>query len=148
MAVCPSNDKRVKLFGLIRETSARLDRTLGHELEDSCGLPLPWFEVLLNLRRSESGVLKMTEIADAIVHSNAGTTRLIDRLEDAGLVCRQSCPNDRRSTHVAITADGNARLDAALDAHVEHVVTHVSSRLTAAERDELARILGKLSADA
>ena len=141
MAVCPTNDKRVKLFGLIRETSARLDRTLGNELEDSCGLPLPWFEVLLNL-------LKMTEIADAIVHSNAGTTRLIDRLEEANLVCRQSCPNDRRSTHVAITTEGNARLDAALDAHVEHVVTHVSSRLTSTERDELTRILGKLSADA
>jgi DNA-binding MarR family transcriptional regulator len=148
MSACPSNDTRVKLFGLLRETSARLDRTMGHELEDSCGLPLPWFEVLLNLRRSESGVLTMTEIADAIVHSNAGTTRLIDRLESSQLVCRQSCPNDRRAIHVAITSAGNQKLDEALDAHVQHVAHHVSSRLTAEERAELTRILGKLNADA
>ncbi|MGD0853898.1 MAG: MarR family transcriptional regulator [Acidimicrobiales bacterium] len=96
---CPSGDEKVQLFGLLLETNARLSRSLGLELEAQCELPLPWFDVLLQLRRSPEGRLKMNEIADAIVHSSGGTTRLIDRIEEAGYVARQSCPSDRRAIH-------------------------------------------------
>jgi len=108
---CPSGDEKVQLFGLLLETNARLSRKLGIELESSCELPLAWFDVLLQLRRSPDGHLKMNEIAEAIVHSSGGTTRLVDRIEEAGLVARQSCPSDRRAIHVAITETGNAKLD-------------------------------------
>jgi len=101
-SACPSGDERVVLFGLLLETNARLSRSLGVELEAACDLPLAWFEVLLQLRKVPEGRLKMNQIADAIVHSSGGTTRLIDRIEEAGYVTREHCPSDRRAIYVAI----------------------------------------------
>ena len=146
MAVCPSSDERVTLFALLLDTNARLSRSFALALEENCELPLPWFEVLLQLRREPTGQLKMNEIADAIVHSTGGTTRLIDRLEDAGLVERQLCPSDRRAIHVAITSAGNDKLDEALGVHMKYLEEHLSSRLTCDERGDLTALLTKLNA--
>jgi DNA-binding MarR family transcriptional regulator len=142
---CPSGDDRVILFGRLLETNARLSRSLGLELEASCNLPLAWFEVLLQLRRSPDGRLKMTQVADAIVHSTGGTTRLIDRLEGAGLVQRQLCPSDRRAIHVAITEVGNRKLDEALNVHLDYLQDNLASRLSDEERITLTELLTKLN---
>ena len=143
-AACPSGDERVVLFGLLAETNARLSRDLATALEAECGLPLAWFDVLLRLRRAEDGRLKMSQMADAIVHSTGGTTRLVDRLEEAGLVTRQSCPNDRRAVYVAITPAGNARLDGALAVHLEFLDRQLATRLSEDERAALRGLLTKL----
>ncbi len=143
---CPSSDERVKLFALLLETNARLSRSLGAELEEACGLPLAWFDVLLQLRTSPDGRLKMNQIADAIVHSTGGTTRLIDRLEEADLVERQLCPSDRRAIHVAITDRGNAKLDSAFDVHLGYLDKNLTARLSAGERVTLTKLLTKLNA--
>jgi DNA-binding MarR family transcriptional regulator len=142
---CPSGDEKVQLFGLLLETNARLARSLGLELESTCDLPLAWFDVLLQLRKSPDGRLKMNQIADAIVHSTGGTTRLIDRLEVAGLVERQNCPSDRRAIHVAITDVGNEKLDAALHVHLGYLEENLATRLTKVERETLADLLMKLN---
>lgn len=142
---CPSSDKRVVLFGLLLETNARLSKSLGLQLEAACGLPLAWFEVLLQLRRSPDGRLKMNQIADAIVHSTGGTTRLIDRLEEAHYVERSLCPNDRRAIHVGITNEGNAKLDEALNVHLDYLDENLVARLSCDERDTLAALLEKLN---
>jgi DNA-binding MarR family transcriptional regulator len=118
---------------------------LGLELEAECELPLAWFDVLLQLRRSPVGRLKMNEIADAIVHSSGGTTRLVDRIEEAGLVARQSCPSDRRAIHVAITDAGNAKLDQALNVHLEYLDDSLAKQLTEIERATLTTLLTKLN---
>ena len=145
LSICPSGDERVQLFGLLIETNARLERTLGQALEESCGLPLNWFFVLLQLRRSPEGRLKMSEIADATVHSSGGTTRLIDRIVEAGYVERRLCPSDRRAIHVELTARGNEVLDLALGAHLEHLESHLTARLDLEERTALSRLLEKLN---
>ncbi|MHB1088473.1 MAG: MarR family winged helix-turn-helix transcriptional regulator [Acidimicrobiales bacterium] len=144
--VCPTGDERVVLFGLLLETNARLSKSLGLALEAQCDLPLAWFEVLLQLRKSPDGRLKMAQVADAIVHSTGGTTRLIDRLEEAGLVERQLCPTDRRAIHVAITDLGNQRLDEALSVHLEYLQDTLVSRLSGHERATLTDLLTKLNA--
>ena len=143
---CPSGDEKVTLFGLLLETNARLARGLGVELEATCDLPLPWFEVLLQLRKTPEGRLKMNQIADAIVHSTGGTTRLIDRLEEAGYVERTMCPSDRRAIHVAITDGGNAKLDEALAVHLVYLNERLAGRLSEPERQSLSTLLGKLNA--
>lgn len=142
---CPSSDERVTLFALLLDTNARLSRSFAVRLEENCAIPLAWFEVLLQLRRAPEGRLKMTQVAEAIVHSTGGTTRLIDRLEHAGLVKRQLCPSDRRAVHVAITSRGDAQLDEALRVHMAYLEEHVSSRLTCDERGTLATLLSKLN---
>jgi DNA-binding MarR family transcriptional regulator len=144
-SACPSGDEKVQLFGLLLETNARLARSLGLELESTCELPLAWFDVLLQLRRAPEGRLKMNQIADAIVHSTGGTTRLIDRLEGAQFVERQNCPSDRRAIHVAITDQGNAKLDEALGVHLEYLEGNLANRLSDDERATLAVLLTKLN---
>ncbi|MHB8827319.1 MAG: MarR family winged helix-turn-helix transcriptional regulator [Acidimicrobiales bacterium] len=147
-SACPSGDEKVELFGLLLETNARLARTLGLELEAQCDLPLAWFEVLLQLRRASDSRLKMNQIADAIVHSTGGTTRLIDRLVEAGLVVRESCPSDRRAIYVAMTNAGDAKLDEALGVHLSYLDKNLAGRLSTTERSTLAGLLVKLNASA
>ena len=142
---CPSGDEKVMLFGLMLETNARLTKELGSALETSCQLPLAWFEVLLQLRQTSDGRLKMSQMADAIVHSTGGTTRLIDRLEEATFVRREHCPSDRRSIFVAITDEGNAKLDEALGVHLEYLNENMGVRLNPSERETLAELLSKLN---
>lgn len=143
---CPSGDEKVTLFGLLIETNARLARNLGAALEAGCQLPLAWFEVLLRLRQSPDSRLKMSQMADAIVHSTGGTTRLVDRLEEAGLVRRENCPSDRRSVYVALTDEGSAKLDQALSVHLEYLDESLGTRLDASEREALSALLTKLNA--
>ncbi len=145
-SACPSGNEKVQLFGLLLETNARLARQMDLELEAACEMPLAWFEVLLQLRKASEGRLKMNQVADAIVHSTGGTTRLVDRLELAGLVERRSCPNDRRATYVAITPEGDARLDHALAVHLDYLDRHLGARLSGDERETLTTLLEKLNA--
>lgn len=142
---CPSQDEKVVLVGLLLETNARLSKELGAELDETCQLPLAWFEVLLQLRQAPEGRMKMTQMAEAIVHSTGGTTRLVDRLEVAGFVQRQSCPSDRRAIYIAPTAAGNAKLDDALGAHLAYLNDHLAERLSLVERRALAELLHKLN---
>ena len=71
--------------------------------------PLVWHDVLRTLQEAECGI-RMFEVADAIVMSRSGLTRLIDRLEEAGLVERRICPSDRRGNFLAITDAGRETL--------------------------------------
>jgi DNA-binding MarR family transcriptional regulator len=143
-SACPSNDEKVALFGLLLETNARLSKELGAVLESKCQLPLAWFEVLLQLHRSLDGRLKMSEMANAIFHSTGGTTRLIDRLEEASFVRREHCPQDRRSVYVAITESGNAKINEALGVHLGSLDDLMGARLSLRERDDLSALLSKL----
>jgi MarR family 2-MHQ and catechol resistance regulon transcriptional repressor len=88
----------------------------------------------------------MSEMADAIFHSTGGTTRLIDRLEESQFVRREHCSNDRRAVYVAITDEGNAKLDEALGVHLDSLMELMDERLTSSERDTLSALLSKLNA--
>lgn len=145
VAACPSTDGRLVLFGLLLETNARLERQLGAALEDAIGLPLPWFEVLLRVKRADGGFLSMSSLAAQTVYSSGGTTRLIDRIEAQGLVERVACPSDRRSVHVRLTAHGEATLNEAIEIHVRHLDAYVHAKLTTEERDALESALRKLN---
>jgi DNA-binding MarR family transcriptional regulator len=142
---CPSGDEKVVLFGLLLDTNARLSKDLAAALETGCQLPLSWFEVLLQLRQSPEGRVTMSQMAEAIVHSTGGTTRLIDRLEEATFVRREHCPSDRRSVFVGITDAGNTMLDEALAVHLGYLETHLGERLSSEERETLTGLLTKLN---
>jgi DNA-binding MarR family transcriptional regulator len=143
--LCPSKDPRVLLFAQLSDTNARLERHLDGEIRSQCELPLPWFETLLQLRQSPEGRLTMSEIADGIVHSMGGTTRLIDRMVTEGLVERRACPTDRRAIHVFITEAGNARFDEAVAVHVSLLAELFDRNLTVDEQQQLATLLRKIS---
>jgi MarR family transcriptional regulator, 2-MHQ and catechol-resistance regulon repressor len=146
-AVCTKalSDERLVLFGLLCEVGDRLRRRLGAAMEAEQGISLTTFEVLVRIARSPEGRLTMSEVADQTVHTSGGTTRLIDRIEVAGLVRRAACPRDRRTTYVELTPAGVACLEAATATHLSQLDDELAGRLSATERDVLVRALTKLN---
>jgi len=137
-------DERISTFGKLLEVNAKLERILGGLLQDAVEMPLTTFEVLLRISRSDDQVLTMSELADQVVLTTGGVTRLVDRLVDAGQVERVACPTDRRVNWVKVTSDGMEDLGEAVSAHLEHLESEFVSRLEPSELKSLARLLDSL----
>jgi DNA-binding MarR family transcriptional regulator len=89
----------------------------------------------------------MTELADRVLLSRSGLTRLADRLEREGLLTREPCPSDARGTLAVLTDAGLERLRTAWPTHLRGVRHQVLDRLTSAEVEQLAALMGKLVPD-
>ena len=94
----------------LRAHSAML-RRISTDLEQAELPPLPWYEVLASLREAPENRLRQVDLAEQVLLSHSGMSRLLDRVEKAGLVERVTCPGDRRSFHVQLTPEGEAMLD-------------------------------------
>ena len=123
---------------------ASITRQMEHDLAERHMLPLPSYDVLLQLAESPQRRLRMTDLADRVLLSRSGLTRLVDRLSREGLVERESCPSDARGTFTVITEKGLARLREAAPTHLAGIQEHVTSRLSPAELDQFGRLLRKL----
>ena len=138
------NDERIQLMGLIVRTNRRLSETLGRELEQSVGIPLVFFDVLIHVAAAPETRLTMSRLSTDVALTTGGVTRLVDRMVDAGLVERQNCPNDRRSIHVVLTPEGQAVLGQAVAAHVDGIERHLMAHLNVSDRSDLVRVLSKV----
>ncbi len=118
---------RLNAWGAFLTAHKALETILGRELESACGLPLTWFDALAQLRMALERRLTMTQLATALLFSPSGLTRLIDRMEEAGLVERVARPGDRRSLHIALTAAGERKFRQALPIHLDHVKRHFAA---------------------
>ena len=114
-------------------TYARVTRLMDKELRSECGLPAERYEVLLHLWEAKRP-LQMHDVADSLFLSRSGATRFVDRLEEAGLVTRESVPGDRRCVVIALTPRGLETLQEARTIHHRSVQDHFTSFLT---RDEV-----------
>lgn len=121
--------------------SARLFDDINHDLEEQSGLSLSEYEVLVRLSEAEGRTLRMSVLADELVHSRSRLTHTIRRMEAAGLVERTSCPDDRRGVNCTLTAAGFARLDAAAPGHVESVRARLVDRITPEQLRRLGDIM-------
>lgn len=122
-------------------------RSLEAELVVEHALPLASYDVLVQLSEAPGRRLRMTELADRVLLSRSGLTRLVDRLAREGLVERASCPSDARGTHAVLTEAGLQRLQDAWPTHLRGVTEHVTSKLTADELEQLTVLLTKLVVD-
>jgi DNA-binding MarR family transcriptional regulator len=123
---------------------ARITRQLEHELLTEQDIPLASYDVLLQLAEAPGSRLRMTDLADRVLLSRSGLTRLVDRLERDGLVTRASCPGDARGTNAVLTEAGRDRLRAAAPTHLRGIAEHVTGRLTDDEVDQLMALMSKL----
>src|SRR5262245_49789131 len=90
------------------QAHALLVRQLDAELVAAHGLPLTWYDVLGVLDEA-GGRLRMSELARAVLLSGSGATRLVDRMERAGLIVREPCEEDGRGFFAVLTEAGAAR---------------------------------------
>ena len=125
--------------GMLR-AHAELTKELDAELAREHHLPLSSYEVLLYLADAPEGRMRMAELADSVLISRSGLTRLVDRLEREGLLKRERCESDARGYFAEITPKGRRLFDAARRTHLDGVRARFLSRFS---RDEL-RTMGAL----
>src|SRR3954453_20774810 len=131
--------------GLLR-VHAALVPVLDRELQSACGLPLTWYDVLLELNSAPGRRLSMGELGRVAVVSRTRVSRVVDALEAAGLVGREANPEDRRSAFATITEAGRARLREAAPVYLDGIQRHFTSRMSAAESRTVAQALEKVLA--
>lgn len=118
---------------------------LSAELRDAEDLPLAWFDVLVQLSEADGHALRMLELADAVLLSKSGLSRLVDRMEAAGLVRRESCEGDARGVRAVLTEAGARRLQGAVPTHVRGVREHFVDVLDPDEAEVLATALERVA---
>jgi MarR family 2-MHQ and catechol resistance regulon transcriptional repressor len=138
------DDERLALMGLLVRSHRHLTYVLGRELEQSVGIPMVWFDVLIHIGGAEEGRLTMSRLSTEVALTTGGVTRLVDRMVEAGLVARQNCPSDRRSVHVVLTPTGQSTLRHAIGAHIEGIDRHLFAPLDDTDRAALKVALSKL----
>jgi DNA-binding MarR family transcriptional regulator len=141
-----STEERTAWLGLL-DVHNRVVKELDQELEREHGLSLSAYSVLAALTRSPEGLLQMSDLADRVLISRPGMTRLIERLERDGLVERRRGGADSRQVYAAITERGLERLGEATQSHFDGVRSRFFDKLTATQTRALAsawlKILGE-----
>jgi DNA-binding MarR family transcriptional regulator len=120
---------------------AVVTRLLEADLIASSDLPLAEFDVLFQLALTDGQRLRMNELADRVLLSRAGVTRLVDRLVADGLVVRMKCASDARGAFAALTDQGRARLEAARPGHLAAVKRYFIGTFSRAELEMLAELM-------
>jgi DNA-binding MarR family transcriptional regulator len=135
--------EQLRTWRVFLECGYALIDILDAELQAEGGMSLRWYDVLVNLEEAERPV-RMNEVASRILASKSGLTRVIDRMEEAGLVERQRPRDDRRSIEVVMTPKGAEALQAARLVHrrgiYEHFARHLDESDFAALRDALVNV--------
>jgi DNA-binding MarR family transcriptional regulator len=139
--------ERLRAWRLYFESALALADVLDTELERDIGLPLRWYDALVHLEEAPDG-LRMNELAERILYSKSGFTRVVDRMEEAGLVRRIRPENDRRSILVVLTDAGRQTMEEARRHHRHAIEQHFSRHLTDTDIKALIRALEKVSGHA
>src|SRR3954453_149549 len=125
--------------GFLR-AGAQLDRALDADLRRSHGLSGSTYDVLIQLGVAPRRRLRMTALAEQVLMSPSGVSRLVDELEREHLVTRERHEDDARSYEVVLTPAGRARLKSANRAHLRRVRELFLDRLSEAQLAQLADI--------
>ena len=100
------DDRELRAWRGMLRVHATLTKALDAELEAAHGLPLSSYEVLMHLADADGQRMRMSDLADMVILSRSGLTRLVDRLEREGLIARESCPSDARGSYATLTTAG------------------------------------------
>ncbi|MEV4343026.1 MarR family transcriptional regulator [Actinoplanes sp. NPDC049596] len=141
-----SDTDDVAAWAALLRVHAALVPRLDQDLQTVCGLPLTWYDVLLELNSAPGRRLSMGELGRLAVISRSRVSRVVDALMDAGLVTRESNPDDKRSAYATITEAGRVRLRESAPAYLAGIRRYFTSRMTAAEARTVARALEKVLA--
>ena len=138
------HDPRLGAWRAFLRALARLVRDLERELQAEQGMALTDYDVLVQLSAADERRLRMSELADQLLLSRSGVTRLVDRLVAEGLVERVTCESDRRGQWASLTDSGYERLRRASPTHLRGVAEHFLDRLPPDDLAALERMLGRV----
>jgi DNA-binding MarR family transcriptional regulator len=142
MNEAPTQEHLAAWLALLRAQATVTD-AVEAELVAGSGLPLAWHEVLVRLARA-GGRMRMRELAQAVLLSKSGLTRLADRMQEAGLLERSACPTDRRGTFAVLTKAGRSVLRRSDPVFRRAVEANLAGSLTPKELASLRSLLEKV----
>ena len=105
------DEEQLRTWRAFLNAHSTMLRRISRDLDEEGLPPLTWYDVLAALRDAPEGQLRQVEIAERVLLSHSGLSRLIDRIEKQGLVERRVCTTDRRAFFVALTDEGRAMLE-------------------------------------
>jgi DNA-binding MarR family transcriptional regulator len=135
-------------WGALSRTHAAITQRLQDALAASDFPPLPWYEVLATLADAPEQRLKMGDLAEALVITRGGLTKLVDRLIKAGLLERTFCETDRRVSYATLMPAGSEMLEEMRPVVIAELHSSFAARLSEAEADELRAGLERVRASA
>lgn len=140
-----ASDWRVAVWRTFLRAHASTMRDLERELADGTGMPLLWYDVLLQLAEAPGHRLRMAELADRVLLSRSGLTRLVDRVQAEGLVRREPSTDDARGTFTVLTEEGLRRLRAAAPTHLAGIQAHWLAHYSDEELRSLEALLSRVA---
>lgn len=138
--------EELTFWRLLQRVQVRVTRVLEADLLVEHDLSLAAYEVLAQLAEAPVRRLRMNDLAERVLLSRSGLTRLIDRLQGDGLVERQACPSDARGLYAVLTDEGAVRLAAAAPTYLRAIRTRFLDLLDAAELRQCSALLTKVFA--
>jgi len=135
-------------WGSLTRTHAAIVGRLQEALAASDFPPLPWYEVLTTVAEAPEQRLRMGELAEALVITRGGLTKLVDRLIKAGLLERTFCETDRRVSYATLLPAGRDLLDEMRPVVVAELKTAFAANLSERQADELRSMLERVRSSA
>jgi DNA-binding MarR family transcriptional regulator len=139
----PSPD-HVAAWRALLTAHADLTERIDAALREAGVIPLRWYDALLCLYEAPGRRLRLAEMATAALLSRSGLSRLVDRLEEAGLLTREPCEEDARGAYAVLTSGGLQALRRCWRVYGAEIEDRVGRRMTAAEARTLRGLLGRL----
>jgi DNA-binding MarR family transcriptional regulator len=145
--VLSEQSKAVGAFASLLRAYAASTRLLSSQLTADHGLTISDYEVLLRLARASDRRMRRVDLAEQVLLSPSGITRLLEGLERSGYVSRGACDADRRVVYAVLTDEGLDKLREASRSHLAQIEAYFSSRFSEGELSDLAGLLDRLGAD-
>jgi DNA-binding MarR family transcriptional regulator len=135
------DDPLVTAWAALLRLHARLVPAIDRQVQSATGLPLAWYDVLLELNAAPQRRLRMYDLGEAVVLSRSRVSRVVDELANAGYVTKQPNPDDRRSAFATLTTEGRSALRRAAPHYLASIRHHLGTGLTEAQAGQLTRLL-------
>ena len=142
----PFTEQELAAWRGLLQLHAQVTRALDTQMRAEHGLSLSVYEVLMFLGEAEGRRLRMTEIANRVLLSRSGLTRLVDRLVELGYVTRCASENDKRGLYAELTDAGAAKLESARRTHREGVRAFFLDHLSTTDEVVLGDVIGRFLA--
>lgn len=147
-ATKPAPTAHGEAWGALTRTHAAIAGRLQEALASAGFPPLPWYEVLATLADAPEERMKMGDLAEALVITRGGLTKLVDRLVKAGLLERTFCETDRRVSYATLLPAGRDLLDEMRPVVIAELKVAFAAKLSAAEAESLRETLERVRVSA
>ncbi len=136
--------KQLEVWRLFLQIHSRLPDRLRADMASDVGLPLSWFDVMLQLSLVPGGQLRMNELLRNLMLTRSGLTRRVDRMEARGLVCRHGDAADARGVIVTLTPEGMDCLRKATPGHRARIARYFTCHFTDEEAEAAGSAFRKI----